>query len=175
VGQPFLGEIRMFAGNFAPTGWAFCNGQILEIAGPNEPLFQLIGTTYGGDGQTTFALPDLRGRAPMHLGQGPGLSSYTLGERGGAEAVTLTASQMPVHTHVARARDGVGTSDLPNGRIWAAPSEPSAKLYANAAPDVNLDPGLIGSSGGSQPHDNMPPFLTIHFIISLGGIFPSPT
>jgi microcystin-dependent protein len=171
MGSQFLGEIRMFAGDFAPVGWALCNGQLLPIA-PNEALFQLIGTTYGGDGETTFALPDLRGRLPVSQGQGPGLSNYTLAELGGTETVTLTPAQMPAHSHLPRARAGAGTSDVPATRVWAAPSEPSAKIYTGGAPDAGMNPAVIKSSGGGLPHDNMPPFLAIHFIIALEGIFP---
>lgn len=173
MGQPYVGEIRMFAGNFAPVGWKLCDGQLLAIA-ENETLFQLIGTTYGGDGQSTFALPDLRSRVPVHMGQGLG-SSYPIGQTGGGETVTLTVNQIPSHGHVANASAGQGTSDLPNGRLWAAPSEPSAKLYASGAPNSSMHPSIVGPVGGSQPHENMPPFLAINFIISLFGIFPSAT
>jgi microcystin-dependent protein len=172
MSQPYVGEIRMFAGNFAPAGWALCNGQLMAIA-DNPTLFQLIGTTYGGDGMSTFQLPDLRGRLPVHQGAGPGLSSYTLADSAGVESVTLTAAQMPSHTHTARARAGAGTSDVPANRVWAAPSEPSARLYAGGAADLSMNPALIQPAGGGQPHDNVAPFQAIYFIISLLGIFPS--
>jgi microcystin-dependent protein len=175
MGNPFLGEIRMFGGNFAPTGWALCAGQLLAIAdADNTALFNLIGTTYGGDGQDTFQLPDLRGRVPVHVGQGTGLSSHTLAETGGVESVTLTVNQIPAHTHAVQARAGAGTSDRPDGRVWAAPSEPSAKLYASGAPDASMNQALIKAVGGSQPHENMSPFLAINFIICLSGVFPAP-
>jgi microcystin-dependent protein len=174
MSQPFLGEIRMFAGNFAPAGWALCDGQLVAIS-QNDTLFQLIGTTYGGNGTSTFALPDLRSRVPVHMGQGPGPSSYILGSTGGVESVTLTVSQMPIHTHPPQVRAGAGTSDRPDGRVWAAPSEPSAKLYASGAPDSTMNQALVKPAGGSQPHENMAPFQAINFIISLTGIFPSAT
>jgi len=177
MANPYLGEIRMFAGTFAPVGWALCNGQLLAIAASTdtEALFNLIGTTYGGDGQSTFALPDLRGRVPIHQGQGPGLAnSYVLAEMGGAESVTLTVAQLPSHTHTARGRAGIGTSDVPANRVWAAPSEPSALLYG-APPNVAMASAVIQNAGGRQAHENMLPFLAINFIICLSGIFPSPT
>jgi len=172
MANPYIGEIRLFAGNFPPAGWAFCQGQLLPIS-ENETLFQLIGTTYGGDGENTFALPDLRGRVPMHQGQGPGISSYyVLGETGGAETVTLTTQQIPQHQHALLASDGPGTSDRPGGAVLATP--PSVRPYAVGTPDTALAAGL-GQAGGSQPHENMAPYLVINFYISLFGIFPTPT
>lgn len=169
--MPYLGEIRMFAGTFAPVGWALCDGRTLPIA-ENDALFALIGTTYGGDGDTTFNLPDLRGRAPVHAGQGPGLSqSYQIGEQFGVEEVTLTTQQIPAHGHALQARAAGGTSDTPAGNVLASP--PTASLYVRSTPDVTLSPAAVGPIGGSQPHDNRMPYLTINFIISLLGEFPS--
>jgi microcystin-dependent protein len=155
----------MFAGNFAPAGWAFCNGALLPIS-ENETLFNLIGTTYGGDGQNTFALPNLQSRLPMHVGPG-----FALGQSGGVETVTLTTSQIPAHSHVPQANSNPGNSNTPQGNLWAGSG--SSTIYSAVAPSVNLDPAAIGSSGGSQPHDNMQPFLVINFILSLFGVFPS--
>ena len=172
MAQPYLGEIRMFGGNFAPAGWAFCNGQLLAIS-DNDALFTLIGTTYGGDGQTTFALPNLQSRIPIHMGQGSGLSNYTLAETGGAEQVTLTTQQIPTHTHAPLAST-VGGSDSPTNDYWG--DSALGKPYAAAvAPFVSMNLQTITPTGGSQPHDNMPPFLCVTYIISLAGIFPSPT
>ncbi|MEO6251875.1 MAG: tail fiber protein [Ferruginibacter sp.] len=170
MAQPYVGEIRMFGGNFAPAGWMFCSGQLLPIS-ENETLFQLIGTTYGGDGQSTFALPDLRGRVPIHQGQGGGLSSYILAETGGVEAVTLTQNQIPVHTHTAQASN-TGASDTPANNFWA--NSTLGKPYTAAPPVVQMNVGTIGPAGGSQPHSNMIPYLCVSYIISLFGIFPSP-
>lgn len=168
----YIGEIRLFAGNFAPVGWEFCAGQLLPIA-ENEPLFTLIGTTYGGDGETTFALPDLRGRAPIHYGQGPGLSNYAIGESGGGEEVTLTVNQIPVHNHGAGASSGNGTSDDPAGRV---PARNAAGVpQYGASPDNSLAAGALLPAGGSQPHNNMQPYLGINYIISLYGVWPSPS
>jgi microcystin-dependent protein len=172
MAQPYVGEIRMFGGNFAPAGWMFCNGQLITIA-ENETLFQLIGTTYGGDGQETFALPNLQSRTPVHMGQGLGLSSYILAEQGGVEEVTLTTNQMPVHTHPPLA-SSAGGSDSPGGNFWGNSS--LGKPYAAAPPAEAMNPGTIGiPAGGSQPHENMLPFLCVTYIISLFGIFPSQT
>ena len=169
---PYVGEIRLFAGNFAPAGWAFCDGQLLPIS-ENETLFQLIGTTYGGDGQNTFALPDLRSRVPIHFGTGTGLSNRVLGQSGGVEEVTLTASQIPNHTHAFLASTAPGTQSNPAGSLPSA--SPSVTLYLEEAPTVNMNTSVITPAGGSQPHSNMQPYLCINFIISLFGIFPSPT
>ena len=162
---PFVGEIRMFAGNFAPAGWSFCNGALLPID-QNPTLFQLIGTTYGGDGQTTFALPNLQSRVPVHVGPG-----FAQGQTGGAETVTLTTSQIPAHSHVPQCNSNPGSQGTPGSGVWAANATLSP--YANTAPSLAMDPGAIGSAGGSQPHDNMIPFLVINFILSLFGVFPS--
>jgi microcystin-dependent protein len=173
MSQPFVGEIRMFAGNFAPAGWMFCDGQLLPIS-ENETLFNLIGTTYGGDGQTTFALPDLRGRVPLHMGQGPGLSNRILAESSGTETVTLTTQQIGLHTHPALCSSGGGSpSSDPANATWAASD---VAIYSNAASTGFIGGGIqTTAAGGSQPHDNMIPFLCINYIISLFGVFPSPT
>jgi len=170
MAQPYVGEIRMFGGNFAPAGWMFCAGQILPIA-EYETLFQLIGTTYGGDGQVTFGLPDLRGRVPIHQGQGSGLSNYVLAQTGGVESVTLTINQIPLHSHVPAASN-TGNSDTPANNYWA--NSTLGKPYSAAPPAVQMNAGTITPTGGSQPHDNMIPFLCVTYIISLFGIFPSP-
>jgi microcystin-dependent protein len=163
MSQPFVGEIRMFPGNFAPQGWAFCDGSLLAID-QNTVLFELIGTTYGGDGQQTFALPDLRGRVPVHQGNG-----FVIGQSGGSEIVTLTVSQLPAHSHVPQANNA-GGSDNPSGNVWA---KTNAKAYSNQAPNAAMNAAALGSVGGGQPHDNLMPFLTVNFILSLFGIFPS--
>lgn len=170
MGNPYVGEIRLFAGNFAPAGWMLCQGQLLSIA-ENDVLFQLIGTTYGGDGQNTFQLPDLRGRVPLHAGQGSGLSNRTLGETGGQETVTVTSSQMPSHNHAPMASSLPGSQASPGGGFWAGST---SLLYSSAAPGVALNPSAVTSTGGNQPHENRIPFLGMNFIISLFGIFPSP-
>ena len=167
MSSPFIGEIRMFGGNFAPAGWAFCDGSLIPIS-ENDALFNLIGTTYGGDGQNTFALPDLRSRIPVH--QGPG---FALGQSGGVETVTLTTSQIPAHSHVPQCNSGTGNSLNPTGSVWAQPG--TGTDYSDVAPSLIMDPAALGTSGGSQPHDNMVPFLAINFILSLFGVFPSQT
>ncbi len=170
MGLPYVGEIRMFGGNFAPAGWAFCEGQLLPIS-ENETLFQLIGTTYGGDGQETFGLPNLQSRVPVHKGQGPGLSNRIIAETGGVETVTLTQNQIPSHTHTPVA-SGTGGSDNPANNFWA--NSTTGKPYSAAPTTVQMNPGTIAPAGGNQPHDNMIPFLCVSYIISLFGIFPSP-
>lgn len=170
MSEPFIGQIVMFAGNFAPRGWAFCNGQLLAIA-QNTALFSILGTTYGGNGQTTFALPDLRGRVPVHPGQGPGLSNYSLGQSGGAESVTLNAAQLPPHNHSVACSSDDATSGDPNANF---PSAFTQKIYANAAtPGRFMNGGVISPVGGGQPHTNIQPYLCVNFIIALEGIFPS--
>lgn len=170
MADPFIGEIRMFAGNFAPVGWAFCNGSLLPIP-ENEALFQLIGTTYGGDGQNTFGLPDLRGRIPIHMGTGPGLPTMNIGEQAGSETVTLIQQQIPNHTHPLLASSDTATQTNPAGNLLAQP--PTGQLYLADVPGVALNPASLTSAGGNQAHDNMGPFLCVSFIISLFGIFPS--
>lgn len=167
MAQPYVGEVRMFAGNFAPAGWMFCEGQLLPIS-ENETLFQLIGTTYGGDGQSTFALPDLRGRIPLHQGNG-----FILAETGGAEEITLTVNQIAAHSHPLLASTDQTNTLNPGGNVIGAPLT-ATPLFA-AAPSTNLGPQAISSVGGSQPHTNFQPYLCINFIISLFGLFPSPT
>ena len=168
MAQPYVGEIRMFAGNFAPAGWMFCEGQLLPIS-ENETLFQLIGTTYGGDGQSTFALPDLRGRVPIHQGNG-----FILAETGGAEEITLTVNQIPAHAHVPQANSGNGTSSDPTNNFWAA--QPALLQYSGTgSANTDLAANTLAPTGGSQPHTNFQPYLCVDFIISLFGIFPSPT
>jgi microcystin-dependent protein len=162
----------MFGGNFAPAGWMFCDGALLPIS-ENETLFQLIGTTYGGDGESTFALPDLQGRVPIHMGQGTAGTNYIIGETGGVETVTLTAQQIPVHNHAWLASTGGGTANTPQNNVHAAPAV--TKLYRTTTPSDALPANLVGPAGGSQPHDNLMPYNTINYIISLFGIFPSPT
>jgi len=167
MAQPYVGEIRMFAGNFAPAGWMFCEGQLLPIS-ENETLFQLIGTTYGGDGESTFALPDMRGRLPIHQGNG-----FTLAESGGAESITLTVSQIPAHSHpLLASNDTAGGSAVLNsvtGQVGAT------QIYRSATPASPMSALSVGPTGGSQPHDNFQPYLCVNFIISMFGIFPSPT
>lgn len=167
MAQPYVGEIRMFAGNFAPAGWMFCEGQQLPIS-EYETLFQLIGTTYGGDGESTFALPDLRGRLPLHMGAG-----FVLGETGGAESVTLTVTQIPAHSHPLLVSTSVANTSAPNNAVLAQST--AADLYIEDTPTNNLSPNAITGVGGSQPHTNLQPYLCVVFIISLYGIFPSPT
>lgn len=166
MAQPYVGEVRMFAGNFAPAGWMFCEGQLLPIS-EYETLFNLIGTTYGGDGQSTFGLPDLRGRVPIHQGNG-----FVLAETGGAEEITLTVSQIAAHTHAMLASTQLATSSAPAGRALA---QAEVDMYSSDAADRQLSPVAITATGGSQPHTNFQPYLCVDFIISLFGIFPSPT
>lgn len=167
MAQPYVGEIRMFAGNFAPAGWMFCEGQLLPIS-ENETLFQLIGTTYGGDGQSTFALPDLRGRIPIHQGNG-----FILAETGGAEEITLTTQQIPAHTHAFVASTAGATVTSPTNQVIAQSGQRA--VYTEDTTTTNLAPTAIAPVGGSQPHTNFQPYLCVDFIISLFGIFPSPT
>jgi microcystin-dependent protein len=167
MAQPYVGEIRMFAGNFAPAGWMFCEGQLLPIS-ENETLFQLIGTTYGGDGESTFALPDLRGRIPIHQGSG-----FILAETGGAEEITLTAAQMPAHAHPMLGSSSNATQTTPSTNVLATPTV--IDLYRPGGAGTPLAAQSIAPTGGSQPHTNFQPYLCVDFIISLFGIFPSPT
>src|SRR4051812_37975017 len=167
MAQPYVGEIRMFAGNFAPAGWMFCEGQLLPIS-ENETMFIVIGTTYGGDGQSTFALPDLRGRLPLHPGNG-----FSLAETGGVEHVTLTVNQIPAHAHPLLATASIGSQSTAQGNVLGKTT--NVDLYSGDDPDVNLSPVAVTSVGGSQPHTNFQPYLCVNFIISLFGLFPSPT
>jgi microcystin-dependent protein len=167
MAQPFIGEIRMFAGNFAPAGWMFCEGQLIAIS-DNDTLFNLIGTTYGGDGQQTFALPDLRGRIPIHMGGG-----FTIGEPGGVEAVTLNVQQIPTHSHLLMASSDPANSPNPGNNVLAR--SPQINMFFNAVPSVPMSNQFLGVAGGSQPHNNFQPYLCVDFIISMFGIFPTPT
>lgn len=167
--DPYLGEIRMFAGNFAPVGWLKCDGQLLSIS-QNDALFSLIGTTYGGDGQTTFALPDLRGRLPIHTGTQSGIS-YTIGQAAGTENVTLTTQQLPAHSHVASVQTQQGNTNTPNGAVWA---NSTLDQFGTDTPlQGAMNVSAAGVVGGSQPHSNMMPFLCVNFIIATEGIFPT--
>lgn len=172
MSDPFLAEIRMFAGNFAPKGWAFCDGQILPIS-QNTALFSLLGTTYGGDGKSTFALPDLQGATPIGQGQGPGLSDVQLGERLGAEWVELTGAEIPAHSHTVRGSTEYGTTGNPSGAVWAVSRQGRAteKLYGSGNA-VAMAPGALAVAGTGLPHNNMPPYRVVTFIISLQGMFP---
>ncbi len=171
--MPYIGEIRLFAGTFAPVAWAMCDGSLIPIS-ENEALFQLIGTTYGGDGEQTFGLPNLTGRVPVHQGQGPGLSqNYLLGEMAGVEEVTLTTQQMPNHGHALLASTAGGSTPNPQGNVLASP--PALTMYIRDTPSAPLPAETVGPVGGSQPHANLMPFVTVSYIISLYGVFPSQT
>ena len=170
MSDPFVAEIRMFGFNFAPTGWAFCNGQIMSIA-QNTALFSLIGTYYGGNGQTTFALPDLRGRVPMHVGQGPGLPSYSIGQMGGETDHTLLATEMPAHSHALNADNNNGAQSVPSAALPAR--DPSGSPAYGTGVNTTMAATAISQAGGSQPHNNLQPYLAIHYCIALQGIFPA--
>ena len=170
--EPYIGEIRMFAGNFAPNGWMFCEGQTLPIA-ENDALFTLIGTTYGGDGQETFNLPNLASRVPIHMGTGPDGTTYQLAEMAGTEQETLTVQQIPNHTHPLAASTSAGATNSPANKVIAA--SPSVTIFIEDSPDNQLNPNSVTPAGGSQPHENTQPFLCINFILSLFGVFPSQT
>ena len=165
MAQPYVGEVRMFAGNFAPAGWMFCEGQLLPIS-ENETLFNLIGTTYGGDGESTFALPDLRGRLPIHQGNG-----FILAETGGAEEITLTVPQIAAHSHPWLAADAGATATTPAGNLTG---EATKRFYVLPSSLAAMAPTIVSPTGGSQPHTNFQPYLCVSFIISLFGIFPPP-
>lgn len=175
MSNPFVAEIRIFGGNFAPTGWAQCNGQLMPIS-QNTALFSLLGTTYGGDGRSTFALPNLQGSAPMQAGQGPGLSLRDLGETGGEQAVTLLQTEMAAHPHSANGNNNNGTSANPVNNVWAtaAYGRGQQALYqpSNAQSNVQMNPLALSITGGSLPHNNMMPYLGLTFIIALQGVFP---
>ena len=170
--EPYVGEIRMFGGNFPPNGWMFCEGQTLPIA-ENEVLFQLIGTTYGGDGEETFNLPNLASRVPIHMGTGPDGTTYQIGEQAGTESVTLTTQQIPVHSHALLASTGPGGLNAPAGNITGESA--AIKIYIDDTPTAAMNAAAVTPTGGSQPHENCQPFLCINFIISLFGVFPSQT
>jgi microcystin-dependent protein len=171
--DPWIGEITTVSFNFAPVGWAMCNGQILQIS-QNTALFALIGTTYGGDGIRTFALPNLQSRVGVHIGQGAGLSPYVLGQVGGVEGVTLLTSQLPAHTHAysPQATTGNGNTGSPTAALWANPST-ATNIYERGASNTNMAPQTISPTGGSLPHENRQPYLALNYIIALFGIFPS--
>ncbi|RPJ26493.1 MAG: phage tail protein [Chloroflexi bacterium] len=164
MSDSYIGEIRMFGGTFAPLDWAFCQGQLLDIS-QNDVLYSLIGTTYGGDGVTTFALPDLRGRVPMHQGNG-----YTIGQKAGMETVPMTGDQVAAHTHTVRASTSPGTQNSPANAVWAAPA---TARYSTNPPSLAMNSSLVSGGGGGQPHENMMPFLALNFIICLGGYYPT--
>ena len=170
MAEPFLGQIIMFAGSFAPRGYALCDGQLLAIS-QNDALFSLLGTLYGGDGRTTFALPDLRGRAPVHMGNGPGLTNRPIGGKGGEEQVALAETQLPSHTHTVDGSTESGSNAAPSGQVLANPG--GATLYSTDAPDATLAASSIGVTGGGQAHYNMMPYQCLNFCISLLGIYPS--
>ena len=166
MAQPYIGEIRIFAGNFATVGWSFCDGSLVPIS-ENDTLFNLIGTTYGGDGQETFALPNLQSRVPVHVGSG-----FALAQAAGAETVTLTVQQIPSHSHVPLGSSAPGTQSNPSAGVWA---QSSLDQFSSAAPTAAMAPAALAASGGSQPHDNMLPFVCLNYIISMFGVFPSQT
>lgn len=173
MADPFVAEIRIFPFNFAPKGWAWCNGQLLPIS-QNTALFSLLGTTYGGDGKSTFALPDLQGSVPMHPSQGPGLSLYDLGQIGGSETVTLLESEVPSHTHFMQGTNAAAARNNPGGNLYAAPTSGNAYIASNA----NLTPMslmTLAPTGADQPHNNLQPYLTFYFCIALQGVFPPRT
>jgi len=172
MADPFVAEIRIFPFNFAPKGWAWCNGQLLPLS-QNTALFSLLGTTYGGDGKSNFALPDLEGRAPMHPGQGPGLSLHDLGETGGSETVTLLESEIPAHSHALNALAAVGNRTTPVGNTIARVTGATPYLPPAGAALVSMSPQALAPAGGDQPHNNMMPYLTFYFNIALQGVFPA--
>ena len=172
MSEPFVGEIRMFAGNFAPRGWAYCDGQLLAVS-QNDALFSLLGTIYGGDGRTTFGLPEMRGRIPLHQGTGPGLSNRRLGSKNGGEKVTLTTNQLASHTHDFNANTAAADAKTPQGKVLANPDGTTVRFYNPVDQTKDLAPTSIVNNGGGQPHTNMMPTLCIHFIIALSGIYPS--
>jgi len=171
MSEPFVGEIRMFAGNFAPRGWAFCDGQLLAVS-QNDALFSLLGTIYGGDGRTTFGLPDMRGRIPVHAGSGPGLSTIRLGAKSGAESVTLTNNQLPNHNHNVPASSTAASTGDPTDSVSAS-TAPTNIYSTSLATQQSMNSAEITNSGGSRAHTNIMPSLCVHFIIALFGIYPS--
>jgi len=178
MADPFVAEIRIFPFNFSPRGWAFCNGQLMPIS-QNTALFSLLGTTYGGDGKSNFALPNLQGSAPMHPGQGGGLSLHNLGEMSGSETITLLQTEMPIHNHLVQATTINGNSDQPAGAILARGnfsfqgSSGSVPLYSNDAPDTDMNLQALQVAGADLPHNNMQPYLTLNYCIALQGVFPA--
>ncbi len=172
MSEPFLAEIRMLGGNFAPRGWAFCDGQILPI-NQNQSLYSLLGTTYGGDGRTSFALPDLRSRVSVHQGDGSGLSHYNLGQKGGAEAVSLQTTQIPAHNHAVECVSTEGNEDTPVGHLPGSETAPTVSFWSDAASDGIMKTTMIQNTGGGQDHKNVQPYGVVNFIIALQGLFPS--
>ena len=172
MSEPFIGQISIMGFNFPPRGWAFCDGQLLPIA-QNTALFSLLGTTFGGDGRTTFALPDLRGRFPIQPGSGPGLPFYTWGEKGGTEDVTLTVSQIPPHTHGIQAYNGPGNTFTPENTTWAQDATQSIPTYSTTTPNQSMSANALGTTGGTQPHTNIQPYLAMYYCIAMQGIYPS--
>jgi len=172
VADPFVAEIRIFPFNFAPKGWAFCDGQILPLS-QNTALFSLLGTTYGGDGRSTFQLPDMQGNAPMHPGQGPGLSLHDLGEMGGTQTVTLLTSEIPMHSHALNASVSDGTDTKPANELFA--QGVGVQIWGTNAPNANLAGNAIAPAGGNLPHNNMQPYLTLNFCIAMQGVYPPRT
>jgi microcystin-dependent protein len=172
MSEPFIGEIRMWPGNFAIRGFAFCNGQLLPIS-QNTALFSILGTTYGGDGRTNFGLPNLQGSVPVMAGQGAGLSQRTLGETGGETSVTVLQSQMPAHNHTANGDDKNGGVGSPIGAVWGAGGRGSTPAYSTSAPNSAMSAQALTTTGGNQPHNNMSPYLTVNFLVALVGIFPA--
>ena len=170
--DPFIGQIQPFGFNFAPRGWAKCDGQLLAISS-NTALFSLLGTIYGGDGRTTFALPDLRGRVGLHAGNGPGLSNRVIGEKSGAETVTLNTQQMPSHNHTVGCTNQLGNQGAPEGQVMSAEDTNAADIYHDGAPDKTMNAAAISDTGGNQAHNNMQPYQVINYIIALQGTFPS--
>jgi microcystin-dependent protein len=170
--DPFIAEIRIFPFNFAPKGWAFCDGQLLPLS-QNTALFSLLGTTYGGDGKSNFALPDMQGNAPMHPGQGPGLSLHDLGETGGSETVSLLESEIPSHSHAVNASAADGTTGSPAGQLVA--NGVGVNMYTTTSTPTTLNPNVVAPAGGDQPHNDMQPYLTLNFCIALQGVYPPRT
>ena len=172
MANPFVAEIRIFAGNFAPTGWALCDGQLMPIS-QNTALFSLLGTTYGGDGKSTFALPNLQGCVPMQAGQGPGLSLRDLGETGGEQTVTLLVTEMPAHSHTVQCLSAGEGDNSPQNAVWAGGGRGAPPMYTPTGNNVQMNPFATSIAGGNLPHNNMPPFLGLTFIIALQGVFPA--